>query len=384
MTPAPVLIAGFSGRALAQSARRAGFQPLVVDGYGDLDMSEVASACEVLPDVTQVGFRASTLRPALTRLAQGACAPPIGLVLGAGFEATPRLLETLSRDFALLGCGSDCVANAKDPAKFFPLLRELGIAHPETRIAPVGAGPADHNMWLSKRKGGMGGLHIRPLGTRASLPDHRYAQQRISGDAISATVLVTAQGPAFAFARTWCAPTPSKPYRFGGIVGNVTLDAELETRLIDLMLTLLPHLQLKGLVSFDFIISDGETFLLEVNPRPGAALDVLDDENGTLFHAHVLSTQSHDSHAAGQEPLSLLSRQWRPTTRASAYLYADRNPLTVPSIDWPAWVHDRPREGTHVQQHAPVATVHASASTPDLATKLCRERLGELAGMLYE
>ena len=36
--PSPtVLIAGFSGRALAQSARRAGFRPLVVDCFGDAD-----------------------------------------------------------------------------------------------------------------------------------------------------------------------------------------------------------------------------------------------------------------------------------------------------------------------------------------------------------
>ncbi|MGA6998581.1 MAG: tetrahydromethanopterin C1 transfer protein, partial [Pseudolabrys sp.] len=33
----PVLIAAASGRALAAGARRAGYVPLVVDGFGDQD-----------------------------------------------------------------------------------------------------------------------------------------------------------------------------------------------------------------------------------------------------------------------------------------------------------------------------------------------------------
>lgn len=63
-----VLIAGFSGRALAASARRAGYLPLVADAFGDTDTRELATACEVLPSALHKGFRYTTLCAALDRL----------------------------------------------------------------------------------------------------------------------------------------------------------------------------------------------------------------------------------------------------------------------------------------------------------------------------
>lgn len=377
MTLKPVLIAGFSARALAQSARNAGFAPLVVDGYGDLDTRSVAQDIMVLPEIVRRGFRAGDLLNALAKLAAASPVPAAGLVLGAGFEATPKLIETLAGKYRLLGCARQSVASVKDPAVFFPLLAEIGIPHPATLLPAQKSDASAQDNWLSKRIGGMGGTHIRPWQPGIRLSPKRYLQQQISGSALSATVLVTRKGPAFAFTRSWLSPAPDQPFRFGGIVGNITLDAELETRLIDLILTLLPRLGLTGLVSFDFLVHDGELFLLEVNPRPGASLDVLDDDDGTLFSSHVLA-------ATGGDALATLAAEWRPLTRASAYLYADQGALTAPAIDWPDWTHDRPAPGCSIPAGAPVATVHAQAATPQEAEIKCRNRLEQLRIMLYE
>ena len=376
MTGEPVLIAGFSGRALAESAQRAGFRPYVVDGCGDTDMLAAAGDCVVLPHVLKNGFRYSELSDALAKLTSRCPSPPVGIVLGAGFEPTPKLIASLARDMQVLGCSSDAIGQVKDPAWFFPLLRQLGIPHPATDHGQEQVVPADGH-WISKRVGGMGGRHIRRIGNDEPAGANRYRQQDISGEAISATALLTHEGPAFAFTKTWVSPTQNAPYRFGGIVGNVLLDDELEARLIDLMLTLLPHLGLVGLVSFDFLVDDGETFLLEVNPRPGASLDVLDDDDGTLISAHIMA-------CTGGNALDVLAANWRPGTRASAYLYADRGALTVPDIDWPDWVHDRPGPGSRINEGAPVATIHAEDETPEIARKLCQERLGLLYNMLYD
>ncbi len=377
MTSEPILIAGFSARALAQSARRAGFAPLVVDGYGDLDTRIAAEHIVVLPQIVRRGFRAGELRRALETLAGRSQAAPLGLVLGAGFEATPKLIETLAGSFNLLGCTAQAVARVKAPATLFPLLAELGVPHPETLAPTHPPATSSAGIWLLKRIGGMGGTHIRHWTSGEAVPSKRYLQKQIAGNALSATVLVTRHGPAFAFTRSWLSPTQSKPFRFGGIVGSVTLDDELETRLIDLILTLLPRLGLTGLVSFDFIEHEGELFLLEVNPRAGASLDVLDDDRGTLFAAHVMS-------ATGEDAISFLSANWRPATRASAYLYADHAALAAPDIVWPEWTHDRPVPGCVIAQQMPIATVHAEATTPRDAEHECRKRLEELRVMLYE
>ncbi len=377
MTLQPVLIAGFSARALAQSARKAGFAPLVVDGYGDLDTRSAAQDIIVLPEIVRRGFRAGDLLDALGKLSAASAAPPAGLLLGAGFEGTPKLIETLARQYRLLGCSPQSVANVKDPAVFFPLLAEIGIPHPATLLPAQKSDTAGPGDWLSKRIGGMGGTHIRRWQTGNRLSAKRYLQQQIPGEPLSATVLATRNGPAFAFTRSWLSPTPDQPFRFGGIVGNITLESELEARLIDLILTLLPRLELTGLVSFDFIQHDGELFLLEVNPRPGASLDVLDDDAGTLLSAHVLAV-------TGGDAIATLAADWQPVTRASAYLYADQGALTAPQIDWPDWAHDRPAPGCKIPAGAPVATVHAQAATPEDAELKCRNRLEQLRIMLYE
>ena len=130
-----------------------------------------------------------------------------------------------------------------------------------------------------------------------------------------------------------------------------------------------------GLFSFDFIITADEAFLVEVNPRPGASLDVLDDAHGTLFAAHVAACR-------GEDFIDLLSQSWRPSPRAIAYVYADRGPLTVAGTEWPEWVSDRPAAGAEIETGGPVATVHAEAATPLQAVKKCHQRITELQAVL--
>ena len=132
MTGETVLIAAFSGRALAQSARRAGYVPLVVDAFGDLDTRAAAEHYAQIPNAVRIGFRAKPLFAALDALVARSGTPPIGIVLGSGFEDRPKLIQTLDPRYRLLGTNAETVAEVKDPRSLFPLLKQLGIAHPET------------------------------------------------------------------------------------------------------------------------------------------------------------------------------------------------------------------------------------------------------------
>ncbi len=70
-----VLIAAFSGRALAQSARRAGYEPLVVDAFGDLDTREAATDFRVIDGAVATGFKTKPVVTALDALAASARTP---------------------------------------------------------------------------------------------------------------------------------------------------------------------------------------------------------------------------------------------------------------------------------------------------------------------
>src|SRR2546422_10326412 len=88
--PAAVLIAAVSGRALAASARRAGFVPLVADCFGDDDTLALARAHVRLRWGAGRGIDPEELLPALERLA--AQHRPLGFVYGTGFADRPKLL----------------------------------------------------------------------------------------------------------------------------------------------------------------------------------------------------------------------------------------------------------------------------------------------------
>jgi predicted ATP-grasp superfamily ATP-dependent carboligase len=369
-----VLIAAFSGRALAASARRAGYAPLVVDCFGDQDMCEAAERAISLPARVQVGFRRKSLMAALDTLVDGASSKPIGLVLGAGFECNPRLVARLAERYHLIGNSAGVIQRTKDPVEFFATLDRLGIAHPETRIAA----PEKSGGWLMKRIGGSGGLHIVDCPLTVHPDPRRYFQRKLGGECVSVLGVIGIKGPAFAMSRQWTSPLRRRPYRYGGAVAMTLEDADLEARLIDSAYALSGELKLMGLVSFDFIVQDGEPFLIEVNARPGATLDVLDDDAGSLFEAHIAA-------CLGEDSASLLERSWRPSAaRAAAYLYADRGDIRVSDAPWPEWSADRPQPGSTINRHQPLATVIADGGTSESSEALCRTRLGLLANMLYE
>ena len=341
----------------------------MVDAFGDEDTRAVAASLTCLPEVTRTGFRARPLLAALERMASGASRPPVGLVLGSGFEDTPKLVSTLARHFPLIGNDGAAIARAKDPASFFPLLDELAIPHPETRLQP----PSDPVGWLSKRIGGSGGAHVVPCAA-AKPRRRRYYQLHMEGTPVSLLAVAGREAVHIAgLSRQWTAGGEFRPYRYGGATGPIALGAAVEARMIAAARTLCRALGLIGLVSFGFLLAGGNPHLLEVNPRPGATLDVFDDAEGSLFRAHVAAWQGR--------PIAL-----PPSTRgarSAGVLYADPGTLVVGPVPWPAWSADRPSPRTRVAHHRPLATVFAGGANTMAAEQKCRRRLDELAQMLY-
>ena len=160
--PEPVLIAALSGRALAASAKRAGYRPLVVDCFGDVDLCCAARDARCLPAGMRVGLRGAALIKALEALQAASSVPARGLILGTGFEDRPSLIARLGQRFDILGNDAETVAAVNDPEIFFPLLEKLGINHPETRSLETRSqdtqslAPKHYEGWLIKRIGGSG------------------------------------------------------------------------------------------------------------------------------------------------------------------------------------------------------------------------------------
>lgn len=354
---------------MAASARRAGYLPLVADAFCDSDTAEHAAAALCVKDAARIGFRTKQTLAALGELAARAPTPPVGLVLGSGFEDRPKLISVLARRYRLLGNDATTIARSKDPSALSALLDAHAIAHPQTRIAP----PDDPAGWLSKRVGGSGGTHILPAADDSERSARRYYQRRLDGIPHALLALAARDGMhMIGFSRQWSVGSGPRPYRYGGAVGPMQPDPAIAAPMRTAAEKLCAALGLIGLVSFDFVVAGTTPYLLEVNPRPGATLDVFDDDEGTLFKAHLAAC------AGNTAPLPSSTG-----CRAAAILYADRGPLLVGETAWPEWSADRPAPGTHVPRYRPIATVLSTAATPDAALGSSRERLDELGNMLY-
>jgi predicted ATP-grasp superfamily ATP-dependent carboligase len=356
------LIAAVSGRQLAHAARRAGLVPLVADFFADLDTQAAAYACRKLGGKIGNGMRAAQLLPALRDLARQAPLPVLGVVYGAGFEDRPALLARIAEEWKVLGNDPATVARVKDPTSFFAELDRLGIPHPaiSTRRPPNAAG------WLAKRIGGAGGSHVVPSRLKPTAR-HRYFQQRVEGRAVSALFVANGRDArVLGFSEQWTAPTPQSPYRYGGAVRPASLPHNVARRMVSAVGAIAQAFGLVGLASADFLVQGETALLLEINPRPGATLDIFDNDKQPLLDLHL------DAITDGR----LLRRALKfDDAMASAIVYAPYRFSVPPGMDWPAWTQDRPKPAERIDKNRPICTVWARGSTRAQAKRLIEERI---------
>jgi uncharacterized protein len=330
-----VLIAAISGRALAAAARRAGFEPLVADLFRDLDTQEIAAESVRVAGSLARGLGRQSLLDALDRLANGRNTE--GVVYGSGFEDRPALLAAVARRHRLIGTSPEAVARVKDPFAFAGLCRRAGVRHPETQPTSGTGGK-----WVVKRVGGAGGTHVRPALWQRRPGRGSYYQRRASGRAVSGLFLANRERAlVLGFSEQWSDPAPGRPFRFGGAVRPALVPGMQSRQMARAVQRLAFSSGVVGLCSADFLVRPDGFDLLEINPRPGATLDIFE----------------------------------------SSEAYA-RTAVRLPAgFVWPDWTADRQPSGTEVPAGAPLCTVLAQAETAPLARGLVGERAAELLTM---
>jgi predicted ATP-grasp superfamily ATP-dependent carboligase len=347
-----LLIAAISGRALAAAARRAGYRPLVTDMFCDTDTVTLAEGTARIPGDLQHGIDGEKLVSAMKQLAGKN--RPGAVVLGSGFERKADLVDEIARHFPLTGNSGSTIRRVKDPLLLATDCAELDIPHPAFQWNQ----PPDLENWVTKAAGGAGGAHIRRANGEASASG-RYFQRFIAGTNISA--LFVADGDAahiVGFSKQWVSPAPATPYRYGGAVRLRRFDRAETATVKGWLSCLVRRASLLGLCSADFIRAKDGYRLVEINPRPGATLDIFDSDDAPLLEAHISASRG--------EAFRLPSFD---DCMASAIAYARRPVPDFPAIDWPDWTADRQSPGTRLIAGDPICTIFARG--PSVATT-CR------------
>jgi uncharacterized protein len=362
---ASLLIVGASARAAAASARRAGFEPWCADLFADADLRAMVPSASRCP--------ADRYPHGLVELL--ASAPMAPWIYTGGLENHPKLIRKMAALRPLWGNGPEALRLSRDPFAIQGMLRDAGLPALKLRSDPNKL-PADAR-WLRKpRRGSAGqGITFVDSGACGRSRTHFY-QQFVEGTPMSA-VFVRARGTTTILGVTeqligvdWL---NAPPFRYCGNVGPADVAESMRSDLVQIGHVLGDGCSLQGLFGIDFVAHDGRSWVVEVNPRYPASVEVL--ELATGMAAFSFHQQAFDARARPvTNPGSM------PSFVGKAIFYAVRRVVTAPidavsdlgnAIPCPEWaqvdtkwaIADIPAAGESVEAGWPVLTILAADAT---------------------
>ncbi len=363
-----IIVAAYSARALASCASRAGFDPLSIDVFGDDDMRAMSSASVKLEGGLAGGLTRDKVVGAVETLISAH--DPIGLVYGAGFEHQPETIAAIARKTRVFGAGAEILQRAKDPIALAQICEANGVRHPQVQFSA----PDEPELWLMKKRGGAGGDHIANAEGPSRLRPDSYFQRRVAGRNISALFLASEKrAEIIGLSMQWAAPTLASPFRYGGAAGPIEIEPSHAREIARAIAVVAAEFGLIGLNSADFLVSDDAVWLLEINPRPGATLDVFESNEAPLFARHI---------AACEGCLTPASRSM--TFKSAEIVYAPHDIVVRGQANWPDWAVDRSAPGTRIAAGDPLCTTLGVGATVDLARACASERARKIVALVQE
>jgi uncharacterized protein len=347
-----ILVVAVSARMLAQLAVADGYEVTALDRFGDVDLRAVAP-----------GATASS-NDALASLAADVDADAV--VYGGGLENRPDLVEQLGHGRELLGTPPELLAAVRDPWAVAAAARAAGARAPETRsiddLPETAAGGGEHDGWLRKPRRGGGGRGVRGW-AGGRLRATEILQRRVRGLSCSAVAIGDGRRAAVLGLTEQLHRAPG--FQWTGNVAPPRLPgeerAELDGRLRAVCAEVAARFGVRGAFGVDAIWDGRQAWVLEVNPRPPAGLELFGPGS---FAAHVRGARGLGLPIADTPPATTCAR-------VKLVLFANHD-LRAPDPGWwPAGlVRDIPHAGETIKRGAPVCTlISASAGAPEVAAR---------------
>jgi len=294
------------------------------------------------------------------------------MVYAGGLENRSGLLRRLERRGAVLGNGSEVVEAVRDPARLFAFLQREGIPHPPTFVGRPDRAPGDGppSLWKPIRSGG--GIRVRSTRPREARPRGFYRQGFLRGSPGSASFVADSERAALLGVTeqlAGCRDLGGSAFRYcGNIAGppRAFVSRQALALLIEAGNALTRRFGLRGLFGIDFILAGGVPYLIEVNPRYTASMELFEGStDANLLDIHL------EALARGRLPSAPL-----PLRRflAKGILYATRSlAWSSPVIDAALDIRDRPVEGETFDRGQPICTLVVRGGSPEESRRCLAE-----------
>lgn len=360
-----VLVAGVSTRGLVESAARAGYEVVAIDGFGDLDLRTRARAVTLARTRARFSLRAA--------VAAARAVPRDATCYVASFENHPDAVEALGRASPVWGNAPAVLARVRDPERLARALAAHGIPTPGVRSTVPPA--ADRSRWLVKPRASGGGSGI--VSWRGSrVPTACYLQERVAG--LPGSVVFAANGQTAVPLGVTRGLAGHRAFGATGFryCGSILLDPEEPVfgHASRLAAAVTAEFGLVGVNGIDFVVAHGVPYAVEVNPRYSASMELVERAYGlSIFETHARA-------CAGSLPEFAIPRRGVETW-GKAVLYARRR---VTPSDTESWLADPDRRdvpvaGEPIAPGRPICTIFARERDADR----CFVELGRRAASVY-
>ena len=356
-----VLVVGASVRAASASLRRVGWRPVAVDLFGDVDLASTSESIRIDPAdyPSEIAERVSRLRP-------------MPWIYTGAIENYPGVVEAISQRFRLLGNPSEVLRRVRDPFRVAEAVRRAGFLAPEVRQSPQSL-PTDGS-WLEKpvASGGGEGM-VAWLGLDSTRRDPVYYQAKVGGLSLSATFVRGGSEARLVGVTRQYHGRAGNRFAYRGSLGPWPLPESTRREVEGLGRAVGDSFGLLGLFGVDLMVDADRPWLIEVNPRYTASVEVLERALGwSLMADHIRAFE-------GLVPGRIEVESARFVAKAILFARSRGRldgPIPVGTFDdGMPQVADIPQPGTHFEVGHPVMTVFGQGETleacrVDLAKRL--------------
>ena len=352
-------IVGASARAATGSVYLSGRTATTADLFADADLLRLCNA-------ERVGDYPGGLYDWLQRSECDAW-----FYTGA-LENQPDLVDRLAQLRPLMGNNGETLRRVRDPLLLQQLMQQYDLPFPATRLATEG--PTDQGRWLAKTYQGSSGMGTSDWQGNSS----GYVQRWINGQFGSA---LFAGSTLLGISRqlvgeSW---TGAAKFQYAGSLAPWLVPAPVEQQILSVGELLYAEFELQGLFGVDFVFDGQDAWLLEVNPRYIASVEVLELANSFQAIDWHLSTCK----VSGLDPLEPLQPSEISTVLGKAIWFTqERLQVTAANSDWALSqldLADVPVPGTIIDIGYPVLTVRAEAWTDQELVATMQQRIAEVA-----
>jgi uncharacterized protein len=380
MLAVDILLVGASARAAAASAIRAELRPWCLDLFADADLRQMAPAVRCPPSAYPRG-----LLPVFSD------APQVPWLYTGGLENHPHLIRRMAELRPLWGNNTSALLTSRSPFTVAQLLRESNLPCLDVRhTLRVGT---ERGYWLRKPLRSAAGRDIcfadELPATEEHIKPRFYYQRYVEGPSYSAVFVTNQAGDTHLLGVTRQLvgerPLNAKPFQYCGSIGPIELPGSTPMTLQRIGEVLTVGCHLRGLFGVDFILNDDGPWLVEVNPRYTASVEVLEYATNTAFltlHRRAFEPaslvpirQASESDFFGKAILYARDRMVMPAkTSTPRPPFDPETPFIMPAAA------DIPSAGEVIERGWPICTVFARGSSMEQ----CHERLVQYAQGIYQ